>query len=221
MTITKAFTLIELLIVVAIIAILAAIAVPNFLEAQTRSKVSRVKADMRTIATALETYQIDNNKYPFKRGPLLPGLTNTGTIVGSWVPQNRSDDETSVTSPISYLSSVPTDVFNIGNAQLAGAGIDPGSPAYGYRYTRIINEDIANIPAINRAGNGGSDSSATEPFGFSTRADRYGSWFMLSSGPDKVMDIFGFNNQYDPTNGTISQGDILYSQKNGFNGDKL
>jgi prepilin-type N-terminal cleavage/methylation domain-containing protein len=46
-----AFTLIELLIVVAIIAILAAIAVPNFLEAQVRSKVSRAKADMRSIAT--------------------------------------------------------------------------------------------------------------------------------------------------------------------------
>jgi len=41
-----AFTLIELLIVVAIIAILSAIAVPNFLEAQTRSKVSRTQADM-------------------------------------------------------------------------------------------------------------------------------------------------------------------------------
>ena len=60
----KAFTLIELLIVVAIIAILAAIAVPNFLEAQVRSKVSRVRSDMRSLATALEAYQVDNNKYP-------------------------------------------------------------------------------------------------------------------------------------------------------------
>lgn len=45
------FTLIELLIVVAIIAILAAIAVPNFLEAQMRAKVSRTKADMRSMVT--------------------------------------------------------------------------------------------------------------------------------------------------------------------------
>jgi type II secretory pathway pseudopilin PulG len=53
-----------LLIVVAIIAILAAIAVPNFLEAQVRSKVSRVKSDMRSIDTALQAYYIDNNRYP-------------------------------------------------------------------------------------------------------------------------------------------------------------
>ncbi|MBN1477342.1 prepilin-type N-terminal cleavage/methylation domain-containing protein, partial [Candidatus Sumerlaeota bacterium] len=60
----RAFTLIELLIVVAIIAILAAIAVPNFLEAQTRAKVSRVKADIRSVATALEAYIVDYNMYP-------------------------------------------------------------------------------------------------------------------------------------------------------------
>ena len=55
----QAFTLIELLIVVAIIAILAAIAVPNFIEAQIRAKVSRVNADMRAISTALEAYCTD------------------------------------------------------------------------------------------------------------------------------------------------------------------
>jgi prepilin-type N-terminal cleavage/methylation domain-containing protein len=63
-----AFTLIELLIVVAIIAILAAIAVPHFLAAQTRAKVSRVRADMRTVATALESYRTDWAVYPSSRG---------------------------------------------------------------------------------------------------------------------------------------------------------
>ncbi len=64
----RGFTLIELLIVVAIIAILAAIAVPNFLEAQTRAKVARVRSDHRSLATAVESYYVDNNEYPAMTG---------------------------------------------------------------------------------------------------------------------------------------------------------
>jgi prepilin-type N-terminal cleavage/methylation domain-containing protein len=60
----KAFTLIELLIVIAIIAILALIAIPNFLEAQTRANVSRAKADMRSLAAAIESYTVDNRVPP-------------------------------------------------------------------------------------------------------------------------------------------------------------
>ena len=61
----EGFTLIELLIVIAIILILIAIALPNFLEAQIRAKVTKVKAELRTAATALEAYQVDWRAYPW------------------------------------------------------------------------------------------------------------------------------------------------------------
>ena len=64
------FTLIELLIVVAIIGILAGIAIPNFLGARNRAKISRVFADFRTIGTALEAYYVDNTEYPSETGGL-------------------------------------------------------------------------------------------------------------------------------------------------------
>jgi type II secretion system protein G len=87
----EGFTLIELLIVVAIIAILAAIAVPNFLEAQVRSKVARAQNDMRNLATALESYRIDNNRY-------IVHVDN----IREFYP---------LTTPIAYITSVPLDPF--------------------------------------------------------------------------------------------------------------
>ncbi|HPC83114.1 MAG TPA: prepilin-type N-terminal cleavage/methylation domain-containing protein [Thermoanaerobaculaceae bacterium] len=60
----KGFTLIELLIVVAIIGIIAAIAIPNLLNAINRGRQKRTMADIRSIATAVEAYTVDNNFYP-------------------------------------------------------------------------------------------------------------------------------------------------------------
>jgi len=60
----RGFTLIELLIVVAIIGIIAAIAIPNLLNAINRGRQKRSMADMRTIATAVEAYAVDNSFYP-------------------------------------------------------------------------------------------------------------------------------------------------------------
>lgn len=57
-----AFTLVEIMIVVAIIALLAAIAVPGFLRARKRSQASRVINDLRLIDNALDLYAIENNK---------------------------------------------------------------------------------------------------------------------------------------------------------------
>ncbi len=95
---TYGFTLIELLIVVAIIAILAAIAVPNFLEAQTRAKVGRCQADLRSMATAMEMYYLDNRKYPPYQDPWGRGGQSR------WRLNHLS-------TPVAYISSIPSDVF--------------------------------------------------------------------------------------------------------------
>ena len=56
------FTLVEIMIVVAIIALLAAIAVPNFLRARKRSQAASVLQDMRIIDSAIDQYAIETNK---------------------------------------------------------------------------------------------------------------------------------------------------------------
>jgi prepilin-type N-terminal cleavage/methylation domain-containing protein len=58
----SAFTLVEIMIVVAIIALLAAIAVPGFLRARKRSQASRIINDLRLIDSAVDQYAIETNK---------------------------------------------------------------------------------------------------------------------------------------------------------------
>ena len=75
------FTLIELLIVIAIIGILAAIAIPNLLNAVQRGKQKRSMSDMRTMATAVEAYAVDNNVYP--SGQCTGKFTTISTVLTS------------------------------------------------------------------------------------------------------------------------------------------
>ena len=89
----QAFTLIELLIVVAIIGILAAIAIPNFMLAQTRAKISKSKAEMCNLTTALEEYAVDHTAYPIPyHHPAVDDTWNYN------VPNTLS-------TPIAYISS--------------------------------------------------------------------------------------------------------------------
>jgi type II secretion system protein G len=171
------FTLIELLIVVAIIAILAAIAVPNFLEAQTRSKVSRVMADQRSVATAMEAYRVDNNKYP----PIdNPDATRIVPVVKRYVP---------LSTPISYITGAPTDPFWNGRTDMATWG----APVFDFW-------------------------TYTTPVKYGPRGGAY--WWLSSYGPAKKKVSGGgftgpdgvsypFTIPYDPTNGTLSLGEII------------
>lgn len=198
----SAFTLIELLIVVAIIAILAAIAVPNFLEAQTRAKVSRTKADVRTIVTGLETYRIDNNIIPF----MNISARAIGGLVGTREPTLER-----LTTPIAYLTGRSTfdDPFlgkNVyeGNTLTARNGPVP-DPESLMEYFYTTRDDNQNVQW----------GDARKPV-----------WYLLeSSGPDQMKHYMGAPlNQlaansgpnkafisrivYDASNGTISRGSI-------------
>jgi prepilin-type N-terminal cleavage/methylation domain-containing protein len=58
----RAFTLVEIMIVVAIIALLASIAVPGFLRARKRAQAARILNDLRLIDSAIDQYAIETNK---------------------------------------------------------------------------------------------------------------------------------------------------------------
>ncbi len=122
-----AFTLIELLIVVAIIAILAAIAIPNFLEAQKRSKVARAVADMRNVSIALESYVVDSNHYPVPSPHKPEAATN---LTGTNVPNELS-------TPIAYITSV-TSFFDPFSLRLRGM-YNGQYNRYGYIFDEISN----------------------------------------------------------------------------------
>ncbi|MFB3896977.1 MAG: type II secretion system protein [bacterium] len=187
----KGFTLIELLIVVAIIAILAAIAIPNFLAAQTRSKVSRTKADMRTYATGIESYFVDNNYYPMVE--FSPGYSISR----------------GVTTPIAYISSISKDPFGVSAAYDIYSAVN--HPAWGttedYWYATQAHYlrygyDWYVYPNGDRSGNPAK-------------------WVLQSKGPDHAWAQSSYPAQlevdepypwqYDPTNGTISRGNIVIS----------
>jgi len=85
----KGFTLIELMIVVAIIGILAAIAIPNFLKFQARAKQSEAKQNLGAIFTSYTSYFADNGNYPTAASITISGTTYNCLSVADWSPTGR------------------------------------------------------------------------------------------------------------------------------------
>lgn len=181
-----AFTLIELLIVVAVIAILAAIAVPNFLEAQTRAKVSRAMSDMRNLSTALESYSVDHDRYPAYGHP--NDFVPTSGRPHLFTPLR-------LTTPVAYVGTVPEDLFH---DPLSIPGSSITSPAYYYMHA------FAGVYQGRQFSPGHIAHHYARVTGHSNTAIR---WTLWSHGPDN-RDDHGVI-AYDPTNGTLSQGDII------------
>src|SRR5438552_19023247 len=74
------FTLIEVMITVAVIAILAAVALPNYFDYVTRSRIVEAKTNLADMRTRLEQYFLDNRAYPAACIPSANGSAGTGNI---------------------------------------------------------------------------------------------------------------------------------------------
>jgi type IV pilus assembly protein PilA len=134
----KGFTLIELMIVVAIIGILAAIAIPNFIRYQLTSKTSEARTVIGGIKTSMEAFRADYDEYPDNAGgidlmPLGTGIRNSKL---PWVPSAcdpacaRGTAITACTQYecMGYRPNGP--VYYLYGQNIAGPNSGGGSPDY-------------------------------------------------------------------------------------------
>jgi len=203
---SRSFTLIELLIVVAIIGVLAAIAVPNFLNAQIRAKIARVQADMRNLGTAVEMYHTDYNAYPCDG--------QEPTCLWSWATQSWR-----LTTPIAYMSEIPFDPW---------ADDTPWEEKAVKHYWYTTKEGYGGVRASGRQSSvaGRNNVRLYDP---PRQNFRFG---FTSPGPDKCWEwdrpyFMPFSQYYagdvlyyNSSNGVISNGDIyMFGPGNAFNPD--
>ncbi|MEW6238241.1 MAG: type II secretion system protein [Candidatus Omnitrophota bacterium] len=206
---TRSFTLIELLLVVAVFGILAAIAVPNMIQAMTRSKIAAAKADIKACVTAVESYRLDNAGLPPSRFHCLAW--------GEEQAKKYFELPMELTTPTAYLSTRPLDpfyTFQGASQDAAGQTIKYRHPGFGY-FNNMPTEEGIWIPKSFPADDGDYIfyNNASEDHPAAKSPVEYGFW---SVGPIAKADItlhtyepVPSSTWYDPSNGTISSGIIV------------
>jgi len=192
MKLLRAFTLVEMIVVIAIMAILILVAVPNFLEAQTRAKISRVHSDLQAISTALEAYHMDHSRYPY------PLTTNRSKINIQYVFE--------LTTPVAYMTSVNfRDPFQAWTP-------NPGLPNVDSKFTyRFYNYSGAWARISARAW--GNRWFFCDGYCLVSDGPGPGEYGLFSlpvwrgMGRDDLIQEWQ-QSVYDPTNGTISSGEL-------------
>lgn len=113
------FTLIEVMVVVVILGILAAIIVPNVIGKDEKARVEATKASLREVSNALEMYKLDNHKYPTTQEG-LEALVKKPPAAKNWAPQGylKSMPKDSWGNPFQYMSPGPAgkpyDLYSFG-----------------------------------------------------------------------------------------------------------
>lgn len=130
---TKAFTLVELLVVVVVIGILAAIALPNYVGASQKAKSAAVRGNMRTIQIASESYSTDSggaycNSTLYQN--YLPGGSNSISGSAGFIPVNPISGQTCTIVDAGLATATAISSQRIAPAVSSSAPMSAGNLGY-------------------------------------------------------------------------------------------